>query len=68
MRFKINGKEEDFDCGGILTIAGLVRLKNLKPNNIVIEYNLRILEQSQWEEIEIKHDDNIEIVSFVGGG
>jgi len=40
----------------------------LKPSQVVIEVNLRIIPREQWPQISLQDKDYIEIISFVGGG
>ncbi|HEY8805663.1 MAG TPA: sulfur carrier protein ThiS, partial [Clostridium sp.] len=50
------------------SILALIETKGLKPEKIVIEYNLNILSKEEWENTIIKVNDEIEILSFVVGG
>jgi sulfur carrier protein len=66
MKLKINGKEQ---CAtGITSLSELVKRKGLSEGAIVIEYNYNIVMKEKWAEIILSDGDNIEIVSFVGGG
>jgi len=66
MILRINGEEEDIiRCGNLLE---LIDAKRLKTEAIVVEHNHRIALKEQWHEIILNEKDNIEIVSFVGGG
>ncbi len=66
MILKINGKSETIDKK--LNLIELILHKSLVPEHIVIEHNARIVPKAEWPGIELKENDNIEIVSFVGGG
>ena len=66
MVIKINGRIEALDR--TRTIAELVSKKGLSPERIVIEHNLRIVPKEEWSGIALQENDNVEIVSFVGGG
>jgi len=66
MIIKINGKEEAIDTPG--SLAELILNKELVPDHIVVEHNFRIAPKDEWVDIRLKENDNIEIVSFVGGG
>jgi thiamine biosynthesis protein ThiS len=66
MVIKVNGKQEDI---GVRTrLSEIIREKNLSPEKIVVEYNLRIVVLAEWPDIQVQEDDRIEIISFVGGG
>lgn len=66
MIIKINGKDEAIDSK--LNLAELIKNKNLFPERIVVEYNLRVTRKDEWQKIILNEGDNIEIISFMGGG
>lgn len=66
MTIRINGKEEAADKPG--NLADLICAKGLIPEHIVVEHNFRIAPADEWPDIILKENDNIEIISFVGGG
>ena len=66
MIIKINGKNETIDKP--LNLIGLISYKALVPEHIVIEHNFRIVPREEWAKILLKENDNVEIVSFLGGG
>ncbi len=66
MFIKINGKKEEIKSK--INLAELVVSKKLSAEKIVIEYNSRIVLKQEWKEVILNESDNIEIVSFVGGG
>jgi len=66
MILRINGEEEDVaKCANLLE---LINAKRLKAESIVIEHNHKIVLREDWHGIILNERDNIEIVSFVGGG
>ena len=66
MIIKINGKEETIATP--VSLMELILNKALVPDHIVIEHNFRIAPRDEWAGIRLKENDNVEIVSFVGGG
>lgn len=66
MRIRINGKSEALT--GRNNLAEFIRLKDLKDDSIVVEYNRVIVPMGKWSEVVLKENDVLEIVSFVGGG
>lgn len=66
MQIKINGKSETIEKK--LTIAQLVCDRGFLPERIVVEHNLEIVPKDDWHRIVLDDDDNLEIISFVGGG
>jgi len=66
VNIKINGKLEAVKK--VSNIADLVVEKGLSPGKIVVEHNFRIVPEGEWTGSALKENDNVEIVSFVGGG
>jgi len=66
MKIKINGKEED--AAVFTSLADLMASKHLEQKAVVVEHNYNIIPKEKWHETAIAEGDNIEIVSFVGGG
>ena len=66
MIIKINGKDEIIEAE--LNLEQLIKNKNLLPERIVIEHNLRVTRKEDWKKINLNEGDNIEIISFMGGG
>lgn len=65
MRVKVNGIPETVEpC----SIAEYVQTKGLKPTMLVVECNRQIIKQDQWNEVLLKDNDLLELLSFVGGG
>ena len=62
---KINGKE--LNVAG-KTIAEFLATTNFDPKRIAIERNGDIVFKSQYGETLLQDGDNVEVVSFVGGG
>jgi sulfur carrier protein len=65
MEIIVNGQKE---TGPPCTIAALVARKGLTPGALVVELNQHIIKQEQWQAIELKDNDRLELLSFVGGG
>ena len=65
MNIRVNGKVETIEpC----SIAELVMAKGLPAQSLVVEYNREIVKQAEWTEVSLKEDDQLELLSFVGGG
>ena len=65
MNIRVNGKVETIaPC----SIAEFVMTKGLPVESLVVEYNREIVKQAQWTEVSLKEDDQLELLSFVGGG
>jgi len=66
LKIMINGQETEFSEG--ITIAELIVKKGLNPNSIVVEHNYEIIKKDSWSRIVLQQNDNLEILTFVGGG
>lgn len=66
MEIRINGKGITIDNG--ISMARLVSEQSLNADHIVVGHNLRITQKEEWPDIILREGDNVEIVSFVGGG
>lgn len=63
---KVNAKVYEFKDE--ITILKLLEHLNLKQDLVVVELNFKIVPKEEYKEIILNDDDNLEIVSFVGGG
>jgi sulfur carrier protein len=66
LKITLNGKEETMQEG--VTIANLISLKGLAPDNLIVEYNHGVVKKETWPDIVLREDDQVEILRFVGGG
>lgn len=62
---KING--QDYDNAGS-SVAEFLERENYNVKHIVVEYNLEIIPKEQYKQTILKDGDEVEIVSFMGGG
>jgi len=69
MKIKVNGEEKkiEFDQENVLLSTAL-KIMGYKPNTIIVELNNLIVNSINWEKVQLKDGDNLEIVSIVGGG
>lgn len=66
MFININGKTEEVKIQ--LSLADLIAARGLCADNVVVEHNRCIIPKLKWQDTLLGENDNIEIVSFVGGG
>lgn len=66
MNVKINGKDESINQGQ--TLSELLVERGLVPANVVVERNKNIVARGAFEETRLGEGDQLEILSFVGGG
>ncbi len=65
MKISVNGESEKI-LGG--TLMNYIINKGLKPDAVIVEYNYKLIKKAEWENILLKKNDNLEILSIVGGG
>ncbi|MCC0650050.1 sulfur carrier protein ThiS [Clostridioides sp. ZZV15-6598] len=63
---KVNGKNIEFEEN--LTVIDLLNKYNLKSDRVVVEINLEIIEESNYNTYILKDEDVVELISFIGGG
>lgn len=66
IRVRINGEIREVPTE--LTVAGLLSHLDIRTNRVAVERNRRIVSKSTFEKTPIEDGDQIEIVSFIGGG
>lgn len=65
MEIKVNGQPQPLADG--LTVRGLIERHKLAPDKVAIELNRRLLRGDKYD-TPLKPGDEVEIVTFVGGG
>jgi sulfur carrier protein len=65
MKLKVNGDERDVSDG--ITLRALVEQFGKKPEKVALELNKRLVRAEKYETV-LKEGDEVEIVTFVGGG
>jgi len=65
MKISVNGESEEISGG---TVMNYIINKGLKPDAVIVEYNYKIIKKLEWEDTLLKGNDNLEILSIVGGG
>ena len=62
----VNGK--NLDIRGDETVLELLKVQGYRVEIIVVEYNGVILKKDKYGTTILKDGDNVEVISFVGGG
>jgi len=62
----LNGKPKSIEQE--LTLTALLHKLDLNPAAVVIEQNQKIIKRDSWAAVQVKANDIIEIINFVGGG
>jgi thiamine biosynthesis protein ThiS len=65
MTIKVNGDDREIPAGE--TIAALVAHYNLTPDKVAVELNRRLVRTEKYD-TALNEGDEVEIVTFVGGG
>ena len=63
---RINGQEEIFSSS--LSVSAFLEEKGYRSDRVAVEKNGEIVPKKNYSTEEIREEDRIEIVSFVGGG
>lgn len=66
MKITVNGSEKIVEDG--IAVSELVAELRCDPSRIAVSVNEDVLEPWKYREIFLNEGDNVEILSFVGGG
>ena len=66
MQVYVNGEYKELSDG--LSLLDLLNILNLPIQRIAVELNRSVVRRAEWESTQLKEDDRVEIVHFVGGG
>ncbi len=66
MTIQLNGEQRTLDERS--TVGALLRSLNLHSDKVAVEVNLEILDKQDFETRGLQDGDQVEIMSFVGGG
>ena len=66
MQLQINGQSRELPEG--LTVASLLVLLKVKAPRVAVEVNAEVVVKARHAQTALKPGDEIEIVTFVGGG
>ena len=66
MQIRLNGEAFDIDEGA--SIVQLLERLALKPERVAVERNRTVSKRAEWTSTTLQPNDEIEILTFVGGG
>ena len=66
MRIRVNGRSRDVADG--ISIAQLLQEMSLEPRRIAVERNQQLVPRARHGETALTAEDELEIVTLVGGG
>lgn len=62
----INGESRIVPEG--TSVLSLLKMLDIDPGRVAIEYNMEIVNKSDFNDTVVKENDRLEIITFVGGG
>lgn len=62
----VNGRPVQID--GEMSIAKLLRTVEVPPNYLAVEINGEVVAREQHDRVVVRADDEVEVVTLVGGG
>ena len=66
MTLTLNGEKKEIHDG--LSVAGLLETLKIEPARVAVEVNVAIIKKDAYGSHVLHDGDEVEIVSFVGGG
>jgi thiamine biosynthesis protein ThiS len=66
MTIILNGQKKEVPAR--LTVEGLLRHLDIKPERVAVEINEEIVRKAAYAAAEVKEGDRVEVVQFMGGG
>ena len=66
IKITVNGKQMQVITK--YSLKSLITKLNMPLNKIAIELNKKIIDKKRISKIQLKKDDKVEIVHFIGGG
>jgi thiamine biosynthesis protein ThiS len=66
MQVHING--EPREIASAMTVATLLDLMKIESQQVAVEVNACVVRRARHHEVQLEPGDQIEIVTFVGGG
>jgi thiamine biosynthesis protein ThiS len=66
LSIKVNGEPRKIEAG--MTVAALLESLSIREERVAVEVNLEVVRRDRRRERVLAEGDEVEIVSFVGGG
>lgn len=66
MRLKVNGQSAEYPEG--ITVKGLLEVLGIDNRPVAVELNRSVVPRNELSKRQLREDDSLEIVTFVGGG
>jgi thiamine biosynthesis protein ThiS len=68
INFYLNAKKYKLKIRKRITVQQIISILYGKTQGVVLEYNKDIVNINVWNKIYLKSNDNLEILTIVGGG
>ncbi len=66
VKITLNG--DPFEVAGPLTVSALLAHLDIDSRRVAIEHNMVVVKRGNYDTVEVRDGDEVEIVNFVGGG
>ena len=66
--FKVLINGEPFNCDESMSIRDVLVYLNIDVHKVIIEYNAKVINYLQFDQILMQEGDILEIITIVGGG
>ncbi|QQS42518.1 MAG: sulfur carrier protein ThiS [Acidobacteriota bacterium] len=66
MKIVVNGEPKEVPLG--LSLQRLIEHLEIPTERVAVELNLDVVPKAKWPEVDVKEEDKLEIIHFVGGG
>lgn len=66
MQVHVNGEAREIEPGA--TVAALLAAMKIEAAQVAVEINAAVVRRARHAEVQLQPGDQIEIVTFVGGG
>lgn len=66
--FLLNGEKYHINTKYKITLFDLIIYFNYNTSLLILEYNKLICNKNDWENILVTNNDEIELITIVGGG
>lgn len=66
MKLRVNGEERQVASG--TGLDELVKALGMTPDLVAVECNRVLVRRSEYESVVLKENDEVEVVTLVGGG
>lgn len=66
MRVRVNGEDRELPEGA--TVQVMLETLAIRPDRVAVERNRLVVRRATWSDTRLADGDELEILTFVGGG